>query len=339
MTTTRVVVVEDSQVQRAHLVKTLQADGDIAVVGQAERAADAIDVVQAVRPDVVTLDLQIPGGGGQFVIEQLMAVSPVPILVLSAAVASRDSEEAVAALVAGAVDVLPKPAHWDAAAEEAVRTRVRLVRGVTVIRRTPRRVVPAERRATTLTGRTITGTPIVAIGSSTGGPAALAQVLSQLGGIDASVVVVQHLHADFVTGLVSWMDRVSPLVVELARDGAPLQRGVVYIAPGGVHTRIGRNDEMVLDPMPETLHRPSVDVLFSSLAERPRGHTVGVLLTGMGEDGAAGLLALRRHGHTTIAQDEQTSVVFGMPRAAQRIGAVVHVVPLDQIAATIVRSL
>jgi two-component system, chemotaxis family, protein-glutamate methylesterase/glutaminase len=339
MKTIRVVVVEDSKVQRAHLAKTLQTERDIVVVGEAVDVTEAIQIVQATRPDVVTLDLQIPGGGGQVVIEQLMAVAPVPILVLSGSVVGRESEEAVAALVAGAVDVLPKPDRWSAAAEESLRSRVRLVSGVAVVRRASRRTPRAAGRPAAAKGRTATGLPIVAIGASTGGPAALAQILADLGGISATVLVVQHLHADFVDGLVSWMDRVSPLDVELARHGAPLRRGAVHIAPSGVHLRVDEHDHVVLDPEPVTLHRPSVDVLFTSLAERRNGRTVAVLLTGMGEDGAAGLLALRRHGDLTIAQDEQSCVVFGMPRAAQRLGAAELVVGLDQMAPTIVRSL
>ena len=339
MKVVRVVVVEDSQVQRAHLVRTLQSDGDIEVVGEAADATDAVHLVQVLRPDVVTLDLQIPGGGGQLVIEQLMAAAPTPILVLSASGAGRDSEEAVAALMAGAVDVLPKPPRWTETAEAGVRSRVRIVGGVAVVRRPLGRTTQPGQRVATTTRTAATGMSIVAIGASTGGPAALAVVLAGLGGIEAGVAVVQHLHADFVDGLVSWMDRVSPLQVELAASGATLRAGVVCIAPAGVHLRIGHDDRIVLDPMPETLHRPSVDVLFSSLAARVKGRTVGVLLTGMGEDGAAGMLELRRRGDVTIAQDEATSVVFGMPRAAQRLGAAVHVVPLDRVASTIVRSL
>jgi two-component system, chemotaxis family, protein-glutamate methylesterase/glutaminase len=338
MKSVRVVVVEDSQVQRAHLVKTLQSERDIVVVGEAVTVTEAIELVQKTRPDVVTLDLQIPGGGGQVVIEQLMAVAPVPILVLSGSVAGRDSEDAVAALVAGAVDVLPKPSRWSAEAEEALRSRVRLVSGVAVVRRSSKRTARSATRP--VAGRAPgTGVPIVAIGASTGGPAALAQVLAELGAVDAAVLVVQHLHADFVDGLVSWMDRVSSLHVELAVHGKPVRRGVVHIAPSGLHLRVDGRDQIVLDPEPQTLHRPSVDVLFSSLAERTNGRTVAVLLTGMGDDGAAGLLALRRHGDVTIAQDEESSAVFGMPRAAQRLGAAKLVVGLDKMASTIVRSL
>jgi two-component system chemotaxis response regulator CheB len=270
-------------------------------------------------------------------VEQVMAFAPTPILVLSASGAGPESVEAVDALVAGAVDVLPRPNAWTSADEDVLRARVRLIGGVTVVRHPRARLAGSSRAGSS--PRRASARPVVAIGASTGGPAALAEVLKGLSGVDASVVVVQHLHPDFVTGLVSWMARVSPLPVELARHDEPLAAGVAYIAPGGTHLRIGPDDRIVLSKEPEALHRPSVDVLFSSLAERVSGANVGVLLTGMGDDGAQGLLALRRRGDVTIAQDEATSVVFGMPRAAQRLAAAQHVVPLDRIAKTIMRAL
>lgn len=339
MSAVRVVVVENSRQERGHLVETLQAERDITVVGEAAEAVDAIRLVQELRPDVVTVDLQVPAGGGQHIIEQLMAVCPVPILVLSGNITGRDSVEAVDALVGGAVDVLPKPRTWSADEEQALRARVRLVAGVAVVRHPRGRLASQVARSAAGERSRARGVPIVAIGASTGGPAALAEILGGIGVLGASVLVVQHLHPDFVSGLVSWMARVAPMPVELARHGERLRPGVACIAPGGTHLRVGEDDVMVLDPAPETLHRPSVDVLFTSLAERRNGRNVGVLLTGMGDDGAAGLLALRRRGDVTIAQDEETSVVYGMPRAAQRLGAAAHVLPVDRIARTIVRAI
>ena len=333
---TRVVVVEDSLVQRAHLVRMLEADGDIQVVGQAVGATEAIKLVAAVRPDVVTLDLQIPDGGGQLVVEQIMAFTPTPILVLSAAVANHGSQAAVEALMAGAMEALPKPATWNAAAEAAVRDRVRALRRVSVVRH-PRGGRTARRHPAP-TARPGPGQPVVAIGASAGGPAALAVVLAGLADVRASVLVVQHLHADFVGGLVSWMSRVSALPVELARHGTCLRPGVVTIAPGDLHLKVTAGERIELDASPPSVHCPSVDVLFSSVAINVAGPKVGVLLTGMGQDGAAGLLELRRHNGMTIAQDEATAAVFGMPRAAQRLGAAVQVLPLGDIAAAIARA-
>ncbi|HEX2699726.1 MAG TPA: chemotaxis protein CheB [Acidimicrobiales bacterium] len=328
---TNVVVVDDAPVQRAYIARILRTDGDIAVVGQADTARQAIDVVASLRPDVVVLDLQIPGGG-QHAIEQIMAFTPTPILVLSAGVDGRESLDAVEALVAGAVDVLPQPHPGDTPAENLLRQRVRTLRGVTVLRhpRGSRTSAPEARRPAGAS----TGIPVVAIAASTGGPAALSLVLSGLTGLRAPVLVIQHLHPDFVDGFVTWMARDAALPVELARDGAVVKPGVIYIAPAGTHLKLAADRRIVLDPEPETLHRPSANALFHSLAEHG-GPVIGVVLTGMGDDGATGLLALRRRGAVTIVQDEETSAVFGMPQAALQQGAAARVVPLGRIAATI----
>jgi two-component system chemotaxis response regulator CheB len=339
VTAVRVVVVEDSRVQRAHLVDVLEAERDITVVGQAGDSVDAMALVRRLRPDVVTMDLGLPGDGGLGAIERIMADLPTPILVLSARVTGTGSAAAVESLLAGAVEALPKPERWDAEAERQLRCRVRLLRGVTVVahpqgrRRPP---VPDLHRA-----------PPVAVAASTGGPAALAEILPCLGGLAAPVLVVQHLHPQLVDGFVSWMRRVSALPVVVAADGDLPQAGVVYIAPAGAHLKLvpglaavpggptrafpAGGGRLALDPDPPGLHRPSADQLFRSVAATAGGQAVGVLLTGMGEDGAGGLLALRRQGAVTIAQDEPTSVVFGTPQAAQRLGAATEVVALGHV--------
>ncbi len=339
----RVVVVEDSLVQRTHLVRTLEAEGDITVVGEAVGAVEAVMLVDQLRPDVMTLDLQIPGGGGLHAIKQIMGHRPTPILVLSATLTSRTSAPAVEALVAGALDAFPKPGHWTAAEEAAVRRRVRTLRGAISPRdprgeldiRPPQVDVGVHAPASIAPG---TERRIVAIAASTGGPPALAEVLAGIAGIRAPVLIVQHIHPEFVEGMVPWMKRVSRMPVRLADDGALLERGTVYIGRGDLHLRLGANRRIELVAEPKTIHRPSADQLFHSVAEHAGPDGIGVVLTGMGEDGASGLLALRRAGGTTIGQDEASSAVFGMPRAAQRAGAVTEVLPLDQIAGAIVRA-
>jgi two-component system chemotaxis response regulator CheB len=336
----RVVVVEDSLVQRTHIVRTLEAEGDIVVVGEAVGALEAVALVAKVHPDVVTLDLEIPGGGGQFVIEQVMGHSPTPILVLSASLTSRTSVPAVEALVAGAVDAFPKPSKWRASDEATLRRTVRSLRGVTVLRHPRAHLHPQPARDNRARPTTLlpSGRYVVAIAASTGGPPALAQVLSRLAGLQAPVLIVQHLHADFVDGLVSWMTRESGLPVRLATAGAALERGTVYIAGGGCHLRVGPDRRIVLDPEPASLHRPSADELFNSVAENVGPDGIGVVLTGMGDDGAQGLLALRHAGGTTIAQDESTCAVYGMPRAAVRVGAATEVVALQDVGTAIMRA-
>jgi two-component system, chemotaxis family, protein-glutamate methylesterase/glutaminase len=334
-TKVRVVVVEDSLVQRAHLVETLEADGDISIVGQATTADEGIALVARTRPDVVTLDLQLPDHNGNYVIEQIMANTPTAILVLSATVNGPQSAPAIEALVRGALDALPKPQRWTAEHEVKLRRSVRTLAKVTVIRHHKGR--PAIRPGGPALPAPV-ASPVVALAASTGGPAALAEVLAGLGGLAAPVLVVQHIHADFVAGLVSWMARVSALPVRLARHGELLVNGHVYIGPGDVHLHLGSGGRIALASHPATVHRPSADELFRSVAEHAGPAGVGVLLTGMGSDGANGLLALRNRGGHTLAQDEASCAVFGMPKAAYLLGAVSDVVALEDIAATVVRA-
>jgi two-component system chemotaxis response regulator CheB len=160
-------------------------------------------------------------------------------------------------------------------------------------------------------------------------------VLSQLGGLEAAVLVVQHIHSEFVEGFVDWMTRASALPVELARDGQRLRAGTAYVGPGDVHLALGAGSRVELSSEPETLHRPSADVLFSSIAKRARGPKVGVVLTGMGDDGAQGLLELRRKGGITLVQDQASSAVYGMPAAARQAGAASRTVSLGRMARAI----
>jgi two-component system, chemotaxis family, protein-glutamate methylesterase/glutaminase len=328
----RAVVVEDSTAARDSLVRILEAEGDIDVVGQATSSDDAIDRVIAMRPDIVTIDLYLPDGGGRHAIEQIMARAPTPILVLSHNVDDNRSPPVVEALVAGALDALPKPNRWTPALETQLRRSVRLLRGVHVVRH-PRgsahRVDDSAEAARKLSGQ------MVAIAASTGGPSALAILLAGLGGTTAPVLVVQHLHIDFTAGLIEWMSRVSALPVELARHGVVPRGGRVYVAPGGVHLRLGAGCRLELDPEPAALHRPSADELFRSVAEHAGSAAIGVLLTGMGDDGAKGLLAIHRRGGRTLAQNEESCAVFGMPAAARRLGAVTEMLPPVELARAI----
>jgi two-component system chemotaxis response regulator CheB len=314
----RVVVVEDSLVQRAHLVSVLEADRDIKVVGEAGTVAEALDSVTVTRPDVVTVDIHIPGGGGHLLIEQIMARTPTPILVLSATVRNDQSASAIEALAAGALVALPKPAQWTAADEATLRRTVRNLNRVSVIRHPRGRLRPTAPPP----APTNSGNPVVAIAASTGGPAVLATILADLTGLPAPVLVVQHLHADFVGSFATWMNRVSALPVVVAKHKAEALAGHVYIAPGDVHLRLGAGSRIDLSPTPETIHRPSADQLFRSVAENAGPDGVGVILTGIGDDGARGLLAIAQRGGHTYAQDEASCAVFGMPRAAGEVGAV-----------------
>ena len=333
-TTIRTLLVVDSPAQRAELNRVLQRDGDIAVVAETGTTEDVVGLVARIRPHVVVLGSS--DGGAQHAIEQIMALAPTPILVLQGRVGERRSAAAVAALVAGALEVVPAPARWTVPLEAGLRHSVRQIRKVTVIRH-PRGALPRPPRPQQPPGGA--EQPVVALAASTGGPSALAAVLSALPGLPAPVLVVQHLHPEFTAGLVDWMARASALPVKVAEHGEVARSGRVYLAPGEVHLRLAANGRLELAATPATVHRPSADQLFESVAERAGRAGVGVLLTGMGEDGARGLLEIHRRGGRTFAQDEASSAVFGMPRAAQRLGAVasVDLLPLDQLAAAIRR--
>lgn len=318
-----VLIVAD---RSALLVTMVEVDGDLVVIGRVSTAAAANSSVEISRPAVVLLELALPGGASQDVIEQVMNLWPTPILGLLPAHAGRGSALTADALVAGALDVLPLPTHPSADQGAELRETLRRLSKVRPIRH-----LRGGRRGRPLPGLL----PVVAIAASTGGPTALANILAGLDGLPAAVLIVQHLHPEFTGGLLDWMCRVSPLPVGFARQGEILEAGRVYLAPAHTHLRLAGQARLVLDPEPPATHRPSANVLFRSVAEYAGPAAVGVVLTGMGEDGAEGLLAIRRAGGHTVAQDQASSAVFGMPKAAQRLGAAVEVRPLADIAAAV----
>jgi two-component system, chemotaxis family, protein-glutamate methylesterase/glutaminase len=324
----RVVVVEDSPTQAAHIRSVLEEGGAFDVVGVAADVGEAVAAVSRHRPDAVTMDLEIPGGGGQLAIERIMAAAPTPILLLSQLVDSAAAPSAIDALAAGAVDVLPKPQRWTAADAEALRRNLRAVSAVPVV---------ARRRWIARPG-IAHEEPLVALAASTGGPRALATVLAGMGPVAAPVLVVQHIHPRFVDSLGAWLGEQCGVPVQTARDGDRARAGHVYLAPGEAHLKLGPRRRLVLDPEPPRLHRPSADVLFESVARHAGPAGVAAVLTGMGRDGAAGLLAIRQAGGRTFAQDEATSVIFGMPGAARELGAAATVAALDGLGPAIARA-
>lgn len=330
----RVVVVEDSPTQRAFLRRSLEADGDIVVVGEAASALNAVAVAQHTRPDLVTMDFDIPGGGVS-AIARIMDRTPLPILLLTGQIGGPRSPAAVEALGAGAVGVLMKPVRWDEDNQRLLRGRVRALRRVVA---TDRRLVapggppPAPSGSGSGTG------PVVGLGASTGGPAALATVLRGMSRIDVPVLCVQHIDAQQVDGLAHWLSGTTGWDVRVAADGDEPEAGVVHLGPGGSQLTLGDDERIVLEPDATSLHAPSVDRLLLSLAAVCGSRTVACLLTGMGSDGAAGMLAVHEAGGTTLAQDEPTSVVFGMAAAAARAGAVQRLLPLDSLPIAIVRA-
>jgi two-component system chemotaxis response regulator CheB len=342
MEKTRVLVVEDSLTTRKHLVDVLSADPELVVAGEAGDGKQAIELCRTLRPDVITLDIVLPVMSGVEVTEYVMAYCPTPILVVSASMNRGELHKTYDALAAGAVDVLDKPAgndtdeDWEGRFVSAVKivSRIRVITHIRArlgpIGRTPPRPASFETRDAG------TRTSIIAIGGSTGGPAAIAEILRELPtGFPIPILLVIHISEPFGAAFVEWLDGQSKLPVRCAQDGEPLpspgQTGVV-MAPPGFHLVVERGNLMLTSGPERNSCRPSVDVLFESLAQEYGDETTACLLTGMGRDGAAGLLALRQAGALTFAQDEASSVVYGMPKEAIRMGAVSRVLPLGEIA-------
>lgn len=324
----RVVVVEDSPTQRAHIVNVLGAEGDIVVVGQAANVEDAIAVVAELRPDAVTMDLELPGAsqsvyGGIDAITAIMGSTPTPILVLSVHAPARTTSPAIDALAAGAADVFPKSGAIDADGAVALRRRLRILSRVPVVaRRITRPGPPPVPRRDAL--------PVIALAASTGGPGVLRTVISALRGVPAPVLVVQHIHPEFVASFAGWLEETTLMPVTVAEHGADARPGVVHVAPADTHMRLGPGRRILLGAEPELLSRPSADELLTSVAA-VGAHAIAAVLTGMGDDGARGLLAIRRAGGRTFAQDGDSATVDGMPRAARELQAAEQVLSPEEI--------
>jgi two-component system chemotaxis response regulator CheB len=336
----RVLVVDDSITVRRRIMDVLALDPELEVVGEAGDGREAIERCLALEPDVVTLDMMLPVMTGLAATEYIMAYCPTPILVVSASTNRGELFRTYEALAAGAVDVLDKPSGdelADAAWEARLVATVKLVARIKVITHPRARLTQVRKQAAL--DSTPSGPRTIAIGVSTGGPAALVRVLGALGpDFPIPIVVVLHIGALFAPRFAEWLDDQSPLPVRYVEDGGrlpPLGRGSVWMAPPDRHLLLEHDRFRLSDDPPRHSCRPSVDVLFESVALSLGPKAVGCVLTGMGRDGALGLLAMRRAGARTIAQDEATSVVFGMPREAILVGAAEQVLPLDRIASAL----
>lgn len=347
---TRVLVVEDSLTVRRRLIEILSSDPMIEVVGEAPDGKVAIDLCEKLRPDVITMDMMLPLMTGLSATEYIMAHRPTPILVVSASVNRGELFRTYDALAAGAVDVLEKPTgkEPDGVWEGRFLSTVKLVSKIKVITHprgrlksynldtspltTPRR----DRAEPAPVGRF----EAVAIGASTGGPGAIVEVLRNLpSAFQLPILLVLHINEPFGTAFADWLDAQTPRRVSHAIDGEPFSNAIgrVVMAPGNSHLVV-RDGRFRLTKDPERHScRPSVDVLFDSVAAEFGARSAGCLLTGMGRDGAQGLLQIRNAGGLTIAQDEASSVIYGMPREAAQIGAAQHVLPVGEIGAAIAR--
>jgi two-component system, chemotaxis family, protein-glutamate methylesterase/glutaminase len=343
----RVLVVEDSITIRKRLIEVLEEDPEFEVVGEACDGRQAIDRCLSLRPDAVTMDIVLPVMSGLAATEYIMAHCPTPILVVSSSFNRGEIFETYDALAAGAVEVIEKPRGLEPPGswEREFKSTLRIVSRVRVITHPRARlngVSPPRDLLPAVPGRSASGearrVSLVGIGASTGGPNALVEVLGALPkDFTVPVLVVLHIGAAFASAFGDWMGTQLARTVCYARGGELVSTlgGRVVLAPPDQHL-IVRGGRLALTADPERHScRPSVDVLFESLAHELGAETVGCLLTGMGRDGAVGLLALRHAGAATIAQDESTSVVYGMPREAALLGAAERILPLGDIGGAI----
>jgi two-component system chemotaxis response regulator CheB len=343
----KVLIVEDSSTVQELLVHILGADPEVRVVGTATNGEEALEAVKQERPDVITMDIHMPKMDGLEATRRIMETSPVPIVIVSGSSNPKEVATTFRAMEAGALAVVPRPrgiGHPDheSTAAELLQT-VKLMSEVKVVRRWPQyrgrtsevgvslpaevehKIAPSEIR-------------LVAIGASTGGPLVIQTILSDLpGSFPVPILLVQHMVADFIPGFAEWLNETVRLPVHVASEGADLLPGHVYVAPGGFQMRANQNMKIVLTRgESENGHCPSASHLFRSVTQVFGSRAVGVLLTGMGKDGAEELRFMKERGAVTIAQDKETSVVHGMPGEAIRLDAATYVLPAGKIASALI---
>lgn len=328
----RVLIVDDSAMARALLRDILEAEDSIDVVGEAADGQQAVTLARSLRPDVITMDLNMPVMDGMAAIEEIMYTKAVPILVVSS---ESDAEKAYEALRLGALDVISKPDYTPESAAEFV-SKVRLLAGVPVITLLRRKqgfpVLPQPDPVQLDSGRNYN--QVFAIASSTGGPQALATLLPALGEcFPAPVLIAQHMSDGFVEGMAHWLASLCALPVKVAEEGELLRPGQVYVSPSECHLTLTAAHRVALKPRQEKdIYRPSCDALLASVAAVCGRDAVGIIMTGMGRDGVKGLAAIKAGGGITLAQDEATSVIYGMNQEAINAGVIHRVLPLSGLA-------
>ena len=341
MTKTKVLIIDDSALMRSLLSEILTRAADIHVVGTAADPVIGWDKIRSLEPDVVTLDVEMPRMDGITFLDKLMRVRPMPVLIVSS-LTEQGGETTLRALEHGAVDFVTKPKldirEGTLSLGQEIVEKVRAAASARVRARTLARP-PAAPAASAISFRTTE--KVIAIGASTGGTEAIREVLEAMPADAPGTVIVQHMPEKFTTAYAERLNRLCRMEVREARDGDRIQPGTALLAPGNFHMEVVRSGVQfrvrVFSGPPVNGHRPSVDVLFESCASQLGRNAVGVILTGMGKDGARGLAKMRTAQARTVAQDEATSVVFGMPREAIAIGAAEVVAPLHHVAEAISR--
>ena len=333
----RVLVVDDSPTMRGLITAVLNQDPDVSVIGQAGDAMEARAAIKQLNPDVVTLDIEMPNMNGLEFLEKIMKLRPMPVIMVST-MTHRGAEATLAALEIGAFDCVAKPQPGEPRPFGELAEKVKAAARSQHRHHSAPQIQPV---ATAPAADVRVGRKIVAIGSSTGGVEALIAVLQKFPRNCPPTVITQHMPPTFTKSFAERLNRLCAPVVEEATDGARLEIGKIYLAPGGErHLQVSNASApccRLVERDPVNGHRPSVDVLFDSVAELAGRNAVGVILTGMGRDGASGLLKMRHAGARTIGQNEKTCVVYGMPRVAYELGAVEHQLPLTSIGEEILK--
>lgn len=338
--TIKVLVVDDSALIRSLLSEIVNSQEDLQLVGTAQDAYVAKEMVNRFSPDVITLDIEMPKVNGLTFLDKLMRARPTPVIMIST-LTEQGADATVRAMELGAVDFIPKPkigvAQGIEEYQELIIEKIRLAANANIIKKKP------AQNKDPLTVNVLGTEKIIAIGASTGGTEAIKEFMMQLPSNSPAVVISQHMPAGFTTSYAQRLDSLCKVNVIEAKGGERILPGHAYLAPGNFHLvveRCGSDYRLRLsDSTMVSGHRPSVDVMFNSLAKCAAQNTVAVIMTGMGKDGAAGMYSLHQNGAYTFAQDEESCVVFGMPKEAINLGGVNEVLPLDELATAVVNRL
>ena len=347
----RVLLADDSPTIRHYLSSIMVEMNNITIVGEARNGREVVELVHKLQPDVVSMDINMPTMDGLEATRQIMAEIPTPVVVVSGLIES-DVELSIRALEAGALAVVEKPPDRENPLFEEKRKRlvtaIRAMSGVSVVSRkyNHRPLASDSQEFATVKPKTdrLTRPEIIAIGASTGGPSAIHRILKEFPpNLSVPVVIVQHMPHEFLQGLARWLERSTDLQVKIADAGDEIKAGHVYIAPGTSHMTLKRQEGQLfvrlIRERGTPQYQPSINMLFNSVATTCGSNAIGVILTGMGDDGASGLLAMKQASARTLAQDETSSTVYGMPNAAVLCGAVNYEVPLASLASEILKML
>ena len=336
MSKTRILIVDDSKLVQEVLTAVLKSDDDLDVAGAADNGQQAIEMVETLKPDLVTMDISMPVLDGLKAISNIMASNPVPILVISDI---QDSHVAFIALKRGALEVLSKSELQPEKSEELIR-KIKLLSKVKVIRHIGGKLLDEALKESNTSKEADHGYDrVVAIASSTGGPRALATILEDLpADFPYPILIAQHIDQGFIEGLVDFTNSVCSLKVKRGEHGESIAPGTVYISPADRHMEINTRGKIVfVERETKDIYHPSCNRLLSSIGKVFKEKGVGIILTGMGDDGAKGITCIKEHGGITLAQDEESSIVYGMPRVAVESGNVDDVLPLNEIGSYLTR--